>query len=246
MRILYATAVYGASPIALYLLIAAGFSAGGWRELIAIAVLCLLLVIGAPWVGQSWGVPGSDRLVTLTSTGLRSGRDTVEASKFLQSLAERVPNRALGGVARGVTRLITVAAPFNVDMRVMGGGPEAVDPAAQKRIRLRQRQIEDLQDVLFAFASLSAAFTLMLVLFWKQGWVTTTRPMDEGSVPGAAARYLGWHVLDAVPLLDVPGSVHWKEPKDFHDTSSGVILLVFKLAVILPIVKFVARYLKAA
>lgn len=70
--------------------------------------------------------------------------------------------------------------------------------------------------------------------------------MDEGSVPGAAARYLGWHVLDAVPLLDVPGSVHWKEPKDFHDTSSGVILLVFKLAVILPIVKFVARYLKAA
>ena len=45
-----------------------------------------------------------------------------------------------------------------------------------------------------------------------------------------------WHVLDAVPVLDIPGTLPWPEPLDYGRTPSllGVLLTVFKLAVIVP------------
>jgi hypothetical protein len=47
-----------------------------------------------------------------------------------------------------------------------------------------------------------------------------------------------WHFLDAVPFVDVPSTLHWCEPHVFHDHMSGSLLLVFKLAVIVPFVGF--------
>ena len=43
-----------------------------------------------------------------------------------------------------------------------------------------------------------------------------------------------WHFLDAVPLVDIPSTLQWEEPAGFRDHTSGVLLLLFKLAVIIP------------
>ena len=63
-----------------------------------------------------------------------------------------------------------------------------------------------------------------------------------GIVPGGAPSLLSaeesyaWHILDAVPFLHVTSTLGWKEPTVLRDVLSGLLLLVFKVAVIAPFV----------
>jgi hypothetical protein len=46
-----------------------------------------------------------------------------------------------------------------------------------------------------------------------------------------------WHLLDAVPLVEIPKTLHWTVPYTYTDGVSGPVLLAFKGFVILPLVQ---------
>jgi hypothetical protein len=64
----------------------------------------------------------------------------------------------------------------------------------------------------------------------------------RGVVPGGAPSLLSaeesyaWHLLDAVPFLHVTETLRWGEPAVLRDVLSGLMLLVFKVAVIAPFI----------
>lgn len=45
-----------------------------------------------------------------------------------------------------------------------------------------------------------------------------------------------WHFMDSVPLLDINETVRWKAPFEYDRPGVGWILLLFKFAVIIPVV----------
>jgi hypothetical protein len=75
---------------------------------------------------------------------------------------------------------------------------------------------------------------------------STKRATPDSGIVELTRRYYLWHILDAVPLLDVPDSLTWKRGNTYVDRTSGVLLLTYKLLVILPIIGIVAGSLKAS
>jgi len=53
-----------------------------------------------------------------------------------------------------------------------------------------------------------------------------------------------WHFLDAVPLLKVNETFHWKEPLTYDSGGTAFVLLLFKLVVIGPVIAAFALYWK--
>jgi hypothetical protein len=62
---------------------------------------------------------------------------------------------------------------------------------------------------------------------------------SSDSIIGVAADFYLWHLLDSVPLLDIPATVRWKVPYEYADSLSGWLLLAFKAFVILPLIQAV-------
>jgi hypothetical protein len=61
---------------------------------------------------------------------------------------------------------------------------------------------------------------------------------------GSLADFFLWHLLDAIPGLKVPETIHWKAPLTYERPSAGWLLLLFKVMVIVPAVAGIGRYLK--
>jgi len=64
--------------------------------------------------------------------------------------------------------------------------------------------------------------------------------ISSDTIVDMAFEFYVWHLLDAVPLLDIPLTLRWEEPYTYTDSLSGAVLLVFKGFVILPLIQ-VAR-----
>lgn len=54
--------------------------------------------------------------------------------------------------------------------------------------------------------------------------------------PGVIRDFYSWHFLQAVPLLKVNETLHWKEPLTYESGWVGLILLLFQLTVIVPVI----------
>ncbi len=69
-----------------------------------------------------------------------------------------------------------------------------------------------------------------------QGGLLTPGP---GSAPDlwATEQYFLWNLMDAVPVLDVPGTLAWDEPRIFAGQASGGLLLLFTLVFISPLLQ---------
>jgi len=46
-----------------------------------------------------------------------------------------------------------------------------------------------------------------------------------------------WHILDSIPLLKIPQTILWSVPHEYHDSLSGLILLIFKVIIVFPVIK---------
>ena len=95
----------------------------------------------------------------------------------------------------------------------------------------------ELLTVIAAFAAATAAFQ-------AEEWVSEKPAVPDEGFVWAAFGYYAWHLLDAIPLLDVPKTLNWKAPTSLTDHFGGAILLFFKLVVIIPIVRFVLGLVK--
>lgn len=50
------------------------------------------------------------------------------------------------------------------------------------------------------------------------------------------ATFYAWHFLEAVPVLKIPETLRWAPPLMYTDSQTGVLVLTYKIAVILPVI----------
>ena len=79
------------------------------------------------------------------------------------------------------------------------------------------------------------AFSGLTTVLWQQGHVVSSG--DAAPSLWAVEHYYLWHLVDAIPLLEVPQTIRWSEPQGFDDQWSGALLLLFKIMVIIPLVR---------
>jgi hypothetical protein len=76
-------------------------------------------------------------------------------------------------------------------------------------------------------------FSAWTTLLYQQGWLGLHRVVPH--VFFRMEAYYLWHLLDAIPALQVPKTLHWSEHPVIDTTRSGVLLLAFKLVVVIPL-----------
>ena len=94
----------------------------------------------------------------------------------------------------------------------------------------------------------TGTFAAVTTWLWDSGHLDLTGSRlvaigaDEdatGTFIGIAADFYLWHLLDSVPLLDIPATIRWSRPYEYSDNLSGWLLLAFKGFIILPLIQAV-------
>jgi hypothetical protein len=104
--------------------------------------------------------------------------------------------------------------------------------AAQARILPDDRILQVVSLLVLATAVFASA-TFVLAehrLVTIVGWRSLTSPAL------ATVAFYAWHVVDAIPLLDATRALQWSEPLAYQDHRLGVLLVLFKLVIIIPVV----------
>lgn len=97
------------------------------------------------------------------------------------------------------------------------------------------------QDCFLICAVATAGFASLSALLVVHGVMPTTgKPLPAADPASATFGYYAWHLLDAVPVLDIPNTLRWAEPYQFADRWSSSLLLAYKLLVILPFLQIAA------
>src|SRR3954469_17381351 len=68
-------------------------------------------------------------------------------------------------------------------------------------------------------------------------WRGSGQRVDAGGGLWHAESFYLWHVVESVPVLDVTGTLHWKEPAYGLAHTPGGLVLAFKAIVILPLLQ---------
>jgi hypothetical protein len=110
-------------------------------------------------------------------------------------------------------------------------------------------QPENLERHALAGVSLATIAGICVVAFAGVTWALWDSGTLHGTGPPTFWRveelYL-WNLADAVPLLGIPQSLRWGQPVIFDDHASGALVLAFKIAVILPLLRAVIGTLELA
>jgi hypothetical protein len=94
---------------------------------------------------------------------------------------------------------------------------------------------------------LTEAFTAVVVLLAQLGWITFEPPLVGAEAIGQPRRMdawstvesiLTWNLLDMIPSLKVPDTLNWQLTHHITDSLGGLLLLMYKILVVLPIVRF--------
>lgn len=66
--------------------------------------------------------------------------------------------------------------------------------------------------------------------------ITRTQPADLDSAANELFNAFLWSFLNAIPTIEIPRTLGWEEPLRFTDHVTPPLLLLYKLAVILPVI----------
>jgi hypothetical protein len=107
--------------------------------------------------------------------------------------------------------------------------------------RLRLGRAEPLAATLLVLGFAVGTFAGMTTLLHEHGQLELhgRRVTGESTILGVAADFYMWHILDSVPILDIPQTIRWEKPYEYSDSLSGWLLLAFKGFVILPLIQVV-------
>lgn len=61
---------------------------------------------------------------------------------------------------------------------------------------------------------------------------------------GRIADFYLWHFCDLIPFLDVPGTLRWEPPLDYSSGWTGLLVLLFQAAVVLPSIQVIRLYFR--
>jgi metallo-beta-lactamase superfamily protein len=124
---------------------------------------------------------------------------------------------------------------------------------ATKRYRTRLfqllRDVGSLAPVVYSFNVLMIAVNFFAAVTYV---LVNNGVIKMSNAAGTAGIYLfpklldfyTWHFLDAVPLLKVNQTLRWSEPLTYDSGNVGVILLLFKITVIIPVIAAFTGYWK--
>ena len=107
--------------------------------------------------------------------------------------------------------------------------------------RLRLGRAEPLAATLLVIGVAVGTFAGLTTLLYEHGQLELKgqRVTGESTIIGVAADFYIWHILESVPLLDIPQTIGWEKPYEYSDNLSGWLLLAFKGFVILPLIQVV-------
>ena len=107
--------------------------------------------------------------------------------------------------------------------------------------RLRFGRAEPLAATLLVLGLAVGTFAGLTTLLNEHGQLELQgrRVEPDSAMLGVAADFYIWHLLDSVPLLDIPQTIRWAKPYEYSDSLSGWLLLAFKAFVILPLIQAV-------
>ena len=91
------------------------------------------------------------------------------------------------------------------------------------------------------FATICFASLSSLLSDW--GYSRFEPPIPHGEFGKLHSFYL-WHFFDSIPGLKLNETLLWKEPFKHLDHLSGVLLLLFKVAVIVPVISAFISWFK--
>jgi hypothetical protein len=91
--------------------------------------------------------------------------------------------------------------------------------------------------LLMLVALCTAGFTSLSVFAYNLGAGTVEGgPLTGADLVDAAYASYMWHLLDAIPLIDVPQTLNWTLAHPFTDTFQGALTLAYLLVVVLPLI----------
>jgi hypothetical protein len=94
--------------------------------------------------------------------------------------------------------------------------------------------------------ALTGAFAVLTAALQSEGLVSEKPASSADGFVWSTLGYYAWHLLDAIPVLEVPETLNWaKPPTKFTDYYAGTLLLLFKLVAIIPIVGFTVATIAA-
>jgi hypothetical protein len=107
--------------------------------------------------------------------------------------------------------------------------------------RLKFGRAEPLAATLLVLGLAVGTFAGLTTLLYEHGQLELQgrRVERDSTMLGVAADFYIWHLLDSVPLLDIPQTIRWAKPYEYSDSLSGWLLLAFKAFVILPLIQAV-------
>jgi hypothetical protein len=79
-----------------------------------------------------------------------------------------------------------------------------------------------------------AVFASLSVVLQRYGHVKFEPPLPSELSP--VVDFYMWQFLDSVPGLGIPQTLRWTQPYQYSDHLSGALLLVFRVAVIVPVI----------
>ena len=80
----------------------------------------------------------------------------------------------------------------------------------------------------------ASVFASISVTLQRCGYATFEPPLPKELSP--AVDFYMWHFVNLIPGLGIPETLRWTQPYKYSDHLSGAVLLIFKIAVILPVI----------
>jgi Zn-dependent protease with chaperone function len=88
-----------------------------------------------------------------------------------------------------------------------------------------------------------AWFSSTTFILYSRGIVDFSHPPQS---PDEIMTFYIWHLIDAVPLLEITQTLRWPPPIGYQDGAVGALLLAFKIIFIVPVIALVAQYLRTS
>ena len=90
-------------------------------------------------------------------------------------------------------------------------------------------------------------WSLFFELLWQDGTIVFREPgvgaelsSERADVSRTGELFL-WNLVDLVPIVDVDGTLRWKEPLDYTSRFVGGCVLVYEVLVVIPVIALIRR-----
>jgi hypothetical protein len=147
-----------------------------------------------------------------------------------------------------------LALSFQIIVFVIWGGLLAWAVWLVATEKKRERLFTKLEERVGRFTPLAYSFNLLMIamiffssvtyVFSAHGRLRFIGPPGSKVSFDSLQDFYMWHFLEAVPLLKVTETLGWKTSLTYDSALVGLVLLLFKLAVIVPVIACLAFYWK--